>query len=85
MAEPTRSHLRDVRVGRVTLQEVLTECEELEAQLQSFIDISPLPAEPNKEAVEAWMLDTYWEYWRAHRPGGGGTPPGPHAPSASSA
>ncbi len=84
MAEPTRSHLRDVRVGKVTLQEVLTECGELEAQLQSLINTSALPSEPKKDVVEAWMLNSYWEYWKAHRSGRESTTSGALASSVSS-
>ena len=67
MAEPTRSYLRGVRVGQVALPQVLEECADLEAQLERLQTTSPLADEPDHHAVEAWMLDTYWDAWRAAR------------------
>jgi len=65
MPEPTRQHVRDVREGRVTLNDVLSEAGELERQLKDLLAESPLPEQPDSERVESWMLSMYLENWKA--------------------
>lgn len=67
MPEPTRAHVRDVREGRVPIHDVLTEAGELERRLKDLLTTSPLRDEPDTETVEAWMLDAYWQNWKARR------------------
>jgi hypothetical protein len=67
MAEPTRSYLKGVRVGKVGLPQVLDECAALEARLETLMTTSPLPEQPDRRAVEAWLLDTYWDTWTTRR------------------
>ena len=63
MREPVRSHLMDVRQGRSNLADVLAECTELELQLGSLLDSSPLPVEPDLKTVESFVMDTYEAAW----------------------
>jgi uncharacterized protein len=63
MPETVRSHLRDVRQGRVSLQDALTECGELERRLKDLLDTSPLPPVPYEATVERFVLDAYRWRW----------------------
>lgn len=62
---PERDFLLNVRMGKSTSQEILTETGQLEREIKNLLDYSPLPAHPDGEAVEKWMLETYWETWKA--------------------
>ncbi len=58
MREPVRSHIVDVRVGKVSEAEVLAEATEIEARLVRQRNAHPLgPA--NVAAVERFVLDAY--------------------------
>jgi hypothetical protein len=63
MREPVRSHLMDVRCGRSSLAEVLTECRELEIQLHALLRSSPLPPEPDLDRVERFVMNAYALAW----------------------
>lgn len=65
MKQPERDYLIGVRTGKESLQNVMTRGGELEKELQETWETSPLPKEPGTEAVEKWMLETYWETWKA--------------------
>lgn len=68
MREPVRGHLMDVRRGRANLAEVLEECTQLEMQLASLMDSSPLPAEPDFKSVENFVMGAYESAWDSTRP-----------------
>lgn len=63
-AEP-REYLLGVRRGASTIQEVLTRCGELEAELKDLLDSSPLPPTPDYAFVQEWMLEMYWAQWNS--------------------
>jgi predicted nucleotidyltransferase len=63
--EPVRSHLMDVRRGLSNLADVLAECTELELQLSTLLESSPLPLEPDVKTVETFVMDTYAAAWAA--------------------
>lgn len=65
--EPDRSWLLGVRRGEVPLQEVLTKTGELERELKDLIETGPLQEHADKEAIESWMVDAYWQNWKAQR------------------
>lgn len=67
MVDPVRQHVRDVREGRVELQEVLQEAGDLERELKDLLTDSFLPEHPDTAKVEAWMLSIYWENWKSRR------------------
>ena len=67
MREPVRSHLMDIRRGRENLADVLDECTQLELQLTSLMDSSPLPLAPDVKTVEDFVMDTYEAAWRSQR------------------
>lgn len=57
-------HLRAVRRGDVPMDDVLAEAEALEAKVFALIDGgSRLPAEPDREAVEAWLVSAHLRSW----------------------
>jgi hypothetical protein len=64
MAEPERSWIRSIRVGKVPLQEVLTRAGELEREIKDLIDGGPLPYKANSEPVWAWVRSVYLEWWK---------------------
>jgi hypothetical protein len=64
MPEPARTQTMAVRLGEVPLPEVLATIEELEARLASAIDESPLPEAPDLARVDAFLEESYREFWR---------------------
>lgn len=65
MPDPTRSYLRQVREGRIELNEVLQHAGDLERNLKDLISDGPIRPEPDMPAVQSWMLSTYWETWKS--------------------
>jgi predicted nucleotidyltransferase len=65
MEERIRTHLRGVRLGARTLVEVLEEASVLEAGIKALCELGPLPAEPDRERVERFVIDSYVEWWKA--------------------
>lgn len=65
MAEKDRAFTYAVRLGEVPIQEALTKAGELERQIKDLLDDAPVPAEPAREQIEAWMLSAYFENWKA--------------------
>ena len=64
MTSKDRTSLKDVRGGRVSLNDILQQAGDLARQLKDAIDVSPLPAEGNRALVEDWMVTTYYRQWR---------------------
>lgn len=67
MPEQDRAFTYATRLGQVPLQDVLTKAGELERQIKDLLLDAPIPAEPDRERIEAWMLDRYFECWKARR------------------
>ena len=65
--EPTRHYLLDVRTGRISFQDCLTQAGELEGELKDLISSGPLPDMPDVGVVEGWMCKTYLRWWYATR------------------
>ena len=63
MREPDRSYIRDVRVGKVTLSDVIELGRALEDQLDLLRSTTILPPEPNVGVVQKWMVQTYLDTW----------------------
>jgi hypothetical protein len=61
--EPERGYLRDVRQGRVQLQDVITRTGELERELKDLRDTSPWPEVPDAKAADAFLVSTYGAWW----------------------
>ena len=68
LPEEQRGYLLGVRRGQFTLPEVLEKAQSLETRLKELLNgDSPLPDQPDQKHVEEWMIDTYWNWWRAQR------------------
>lgn len=63
MAEPVRSRIMAIRRGDVPEAEVVAEIEGVERELDEAVAQSPLPAEPDYAAVDAFIVETYREAW----------------------
>jgi len=63
ITEPIRQHIRDVREGKISFNDVLSEAGELEKQVKELTHTSPLQDHPNLERVESWMCSVYLETW----------------------
>lgn len=61
------AYCKRVRAGELSQEEVLARGTELESQLQELLTTSTLQERPNVEAVESWMIETYYQWWRAKR------------------
>lgn len=55
------------RLGEVALQDVLTKAGELERQIKDLLDDAPVPAEPARDELQAWMVGMYFENWKARQ------------------
>jgi hypothetical protein len=56
--------VRSVRMGNVPMQEVLDLAENLEARLLDLAETSPMRAEPDRDAVDAWLISAYQRAWK---------------------
>ncbi len=65
MPEVERAFVYATRCGEVPLQDVLTKAGELERQIKDLLHDAPVLPEPAREDIEAWMINVYWECWRA--------------------
>src|SRR3990172_6782682 len=63
MKEPIKGVLRSVREGKYTLNEVTQMAEELEYELKTARDNSPLPEKPNIEEVNRFLVEAYRQFW----------------------
>jgi hypothetical protein len=63
MPEPWRGWLTDLRLGRHTRQEALDAAEDLENQLAGLMETSPLPAVPDRDRADAWLIEVHHDVW----------------------
>jgi uncharacterized protein len=63
MPEPARSRVRAIRFGERSFEDVVTEIDELERRLAAALDGSPLPEEPDRDAVERFLVEAYRRAW----------------------
>lgn len=66
MAEPHRSHLMDVRLGKVGFNEAMTEIGEIEAELESVLAHSGLPDTADSGEVNRFLVTAYASHWQRH-------------------
>jgi hypothetical protein len=71
--EPWLTWLRDLRQGRHTRDEALDATTELERRLLRLLASSPLPPEPDLDAVDDWLVDAHERAWAAMRAADGST------------
>ncbi len=63
MPEPERSSVTAVRRGERSFEEVLAEVEEVERRLEAALERTPLPNNPDDDAVNAFLVDAYRQAW----------------------
>jgi hypothetical protein len=63
IAEPERTALLEVRRGEVPLRVVLDRLRERSAELEQTVLSSSLPEEPDREAVDAFLVDANQRAW----------------------
>lgn len=67
MDPKTCEYLIAVRTGKYPLKEITDTIAQLEAELEKTWETSALPRNPHQLDVEQWMLDTYWQTWKAQK------------------
>lgn len=67
IAEPERSRLLQVRRGEVPLREVLDRLHQQSARLESRVLAGDLPAEPDRAAVDRFLVSAYELAWAGGR------------------
>lgn len=68
MPEQNRAWVYAVRCGEVPIQDALTRAGELERQIKDLLLDAPVPAEPARDEIQAWMVNVYLENWKARQP-----------------
>jgi uncharacterized protein len=63
MPEPTRSRVMAIRLGERSFEEVLAEIDEVERRLETALEQTTFPAEPDRAAVDAFLVDAYRRAW----------------------
>lgn len=64
MPQEQRDLVVAIRTGQVPVNDVLTKAGELERELRDLLDTSPLPDEPNRAAIDAFLMAAYEEAWQ---------------------
>jgi uncharacterized protein len=67
MDAAARDYIVAVRNGEHDMNSVLTRAGELEQELKGLCDASPLPDEPDREAVNVFLAETYERVWAQRR------------------
>ena len=63
MPEPERSRVMAIRTGDRTFDETIAEIDEVEQRLSEALERSPLPAEPDRSAVDRFLVESYRRAW----------------------
>jgi predicted nucleotidyltransferase len=63
MPEPTRSRVMAIRLGERSFDEVLDEIDDVQARLAEALVETSLPDEPDREAVDLFLVDAYRRAW----------------------
>lgn len=62
-----RVFLMDVRLGKIPLDECNALCKHMESELENHKDNSDAPEEGNREVVEQFLVETYYNVWKGRR------------------
>jgi uncharacterized protein len=63
MPEPQRARVMAVRRGERSFEQVLAEIDVVERQLEDALERTTLPATPDDDAVNAFLVDAYRQAW----------------------
>jgi len=61
--EPERSRVMAIRTGDRTFEEAIAEIDEVEKLLAEALERTSLPREPDRERVDAFLVDAYRRAW----------------------
>jgi hypothetical protein len=61
--EPERTHVLDVRNGRVAFEDVLAEADDLQHRLEDLLENSQLPERPDYDRVNEFLAEAYLAWW----------------------
>jgi uncharacterized protein len=64
MPEPERSRVMAIRTGERTFEETIAEIDEVERRLAEALERTPLPPEPDRAAVDRFLVQAYRRAWR---------------------
>lgn len=64
MPEPDRTWLRELREGKHDMAAALARAVELETELRALRNSSGLPAEPDYDRANRWLIGVYQREWR---------------------
>lgn len=68
MPQPWRDMAMEIRRGKVRLVVVESAITEAERKLEALLDSSPLPEQPNSDAVNDFLRTTYLDWWKGAPP-----------------
>ena len=63
MPEPERSRVMAIRTGERPFEEALAEIDEVERRLAAALERTALPAEPDRAAVDSFLVNAYRRAW----------------------
>jgi predicted nucleotidyltransferase len=63
MPEPERSKVMAIRTGERSFEEAIAEIDEVDRLLAAALEASPLPADPDRAAVDQFLVDAYRQAW----------------------
>jgi hypothetical protein len=64
MPEPERTHVLDVRNGRVAFEDVLADADDLQHRLEALLQNSQLPQRPDYNRVNKFLAESYVTWWK---------------------
>lgn len=64
MREAERTHVLDVRNGRVAFEDVLAEADDLQHRLEDRLQNSQLPERPDYDRVNKFLAEAYLAWWK---------------------
>lgn len=59
-----RGIVREIRTGGMSMEACLNYAAELERQVRELTETSPLRAEPDRDAADAWLISAYQRAWK---------------------
>jgi hypothetical protein len=65
MPEPSRTWLRDLRVGKVDKTTVIDTITDLRSQLVTLSEAADLPERPDYSRLNDWLVSVYTRWWNA--------------------
>ena len=63
MPEPERSRVMAIRLGERSFEEAVAEIDEVEERLAEAVERTSLPPEPDRERVDAFLVEAYRSAW----------------------